>query len=85
MLINVFSESLFLVIDVMLGFCKSFTKGSLFFVQTVQATLKWAAQRMHSKVIRLVMQNANTTTPMGSAQSSALHVSRQHLRTVGKV
>ena len=25
-----------------------------------QATLKWAAQRMHSKVIRLVMYNANT-------------------------
>ena len=25
-----------------------------------QATLKWAAQRMHSKVIRLVMHNANT-------------------------
>ena len=24
-----------------------------------QATLKWAAQRMHSKVIRLVMHNAN--------------------------
>ena len=26
----------------------------------LQATLKWAAQRMHSKVIRLVMHNANT-------------------------
>ena len=26
-----------------------------------QATLKWAAQRMHSKVIRLVMHNANTS------------------------
>ena len=26
-----------------------------------QATLKWAAQRMHSKVIKLVMHNANTS------------------------
>ena len=35
MLINVFGKSPFLVIDVMLGFCMSFTKGSLFFIQTV--------------------------------------------------
>ena len=30
-----FGESPYLVIDVMLGFCKSFTKGSLFFIRTV--------------------------------------------------
>ena len=30
-----FGESLFLVVDVMLGLCKSFTKGSLFSLQTV--------------------------------------------------
>ena len=35
MLVNVFGESLFLVIDIMLGLCKSFTKGSLFSLQTV--------------------------------------------------
>ena len=29
-LVNVYGESLFLVINVMLGFCKSFTKVSLF-------------------------------------------------------
>ena len=32
-----------------------------------QATLKWAAQRMHSEVIRLVMHNANTTPPLGES------------------
>ena len=37
MLINEFGESPFLVIDIMLGFCKSFTKGSLLFIQTVLA------------------------------------------------
>ena len=37
MIINVFGESLYLVIDVMLGFCKSFAKGSLFFIQTAYA------------------------------------------------
>ena len=37
MLVNVFGESPYLVIDVMLGFCKSFTKGSLFSLQTVLA------------------------------------------------
>ena len=35
MLANVFGESLFLFIDVMLGLCKSFTKGSLFSLQTI--------------------------------------------------
>ena len=30
---------------------------------SLQATLKWAAQRMHSKVIRLVMHNANNAGP----------------------
>ena len=35
MLVNVFGEGLFLAIDVMLGFWKSFTKGSLLFIQTV--------------------------------------------------
>ena len=35
MLVNVFGESPHLVIDVMLGFCKSFTKGSLLSLQTV--------------------------------------------------
>ena len=34
-LVNVFGESPHLVIDVMLGFCKSFTKGSLLSLQTV--------------------------------------------------
>ena len=40
MLINVFGESPFLVIDVMLGFSKSFTKGSLLFIQTVLDRLR---------------------------------------------
>ena len=60
-------------------------RNSTYMKLSLQATLKWAAQRMHSKVIKLVMHNANTTPPLGSAQSSALPVSRQHLRTVGKV
>ena len=34
MLVNVFGEGPHLVIDVMLGFCKSFTKGSLLSLQT---------------------------------------------------
>ena len=33
MIVNVFGEGLFLAIDVMLGFCKSFTKGSLFSIR----------------------------------------------------
>ena len=45
-----------------------------------QATLKWAAQRMHSKVIRLVMQNANIKTTFffmeiyGAVQCLAKHI-----------
>ena len=34
---NGFGESLFIVIDVVLGLYKSFTKGSLFFIQAVVA------------------------------------------------
>ena len=60
-------------------------RNSAYMKFSLQATLKWAAQRMHSKVIRLVMHNANTTPPLGSTQSTALPVSEQHLRTVGKV
>ena len=40
MLVNMFGESPYLVIDVMLGFCKSFTKGSLFFIQTVATPIR---------------------------------------------
>ena len=35
-------------------------RNSTYMKCSLQATLKWAAQRMHSKVIRLVMHNANT-------------------------
>ena len=34
-------------------------RNSAYMKFSLQATLKWAAQRMHSKVIRLVMHNAN--------------------------
>ena len=34
-------------------------KNSAYMKFNPQATLKWAAQRMHSKVISLVMHNAN--------------------------
>ena len=36
-------------------------RNSTYMKFSLQATLKWAAQRMHSKVIRLVMHNANTS------------------------
>ena len=34
-------------------------RNSTYMKFSLQATLKWAAQRMHSKVIRLVMHNTN--------------------------
>ena len=35
-------------------------RNSTYMKFSLQATLKWAAQRMHSKVIRLIMHNANS-------------------------
>ena len=49
--------------------CISYTqqcRNSTYMKFSPQATLKWAAQRMHSKVIRLVMHNANILSPYGS-------------------
>ena len=34
-------------------------RNSTYMKFSLRATLKWAAQRMHSKVIRLVMHNGN--------------------------
>ena len=35
-------------------------QNSVYMKFTIQTTLKWAAQRMHREVIKLVMHNANT-------------------------
>ena len=36
-------------------------RNSTYMKFSLQATLKWAAQHMHSKVIRFVMHNANSS------------------------
>ena len=42
-------------------------RNSAYMKFSLQATLKWAAQCIHSKVIRLVMHNANTQAQGGPA------------------
>ena len=48
--VNGFGESLIVVIDVVLGLCKLFTEGSLFFVQTVQCLAQVKIAKVLSRV-----------------------------------
>ena len=52
-------------------------RNSVYMKFSPQATLKWVAQRMHSKVIRSVMHNANISSQGSSLIQSIVKLLRE--------
>ena len=57
-------------------------RNSVYMKFSPQATLKWAAQRMHSKVIRLVMHNTNMQALKVNKESASVQHAKSVVATV---